>query len=611
MRVMNNVVQWCCSGIRCSCRTLRSGFVCLALLLFCTPLQAQFNTEQLSQSTVRVVVKVRNQVVAVASGFVWQQPNQVVTTLHVMDPDPKTKVIVEYGDTRRLAKVKSVLPDADLVLLEVNRPVEQWRPLQYFEPGKPKYKSLVTALGFNKGALGMSTRELIKGYAKPEVLQQLLPNRAAKILAETDIPSVEQAVYYLDGSLLPGFSGAPVVNENGDLIGIGNGGLENGAAGVSWVIPAVNLSRLTTSPIQSLPASLSKSSALFSLDKSVASKHFISGIRYGSELIPRPVSIYKPVVKRKFWPVAMASELENNAWVNAGLSWNLPNFTHREVAFRQFNFVRVKTRSFGQLLDSSGQPESVTRLLILFQHFFDGYNIDYHNLMFDVYTDAWYGLNIVVPKNADLVPDEGVLSAQSPWMCQTCRFNIQYQVSQSPVLLASIADSSATDKTTHHTARHAANEAQTQRSVQFLQELADEHWDTLNRESDYDEFADFRTVDNYGAGRQIISAAFDNFNAPFVDYHELNYFAAAHNRDVWFEAQGIVSRFDQQFLQHMQDFRGTNCVLNDNTNSHAAQSEQVLLRTLSQEQALVCRDITRAFWVLASVHFTSFANRLY
>jgi|GEM_PF-4287615 len=607
MRVLNNVVQWCCRGIRCISATWRYGYVCFALALFCNPLQAQFNPEQLSHATVRVVVKVRNQVVAVASGFVWQQPNQVVTSLHVMDPDPKSKVIVEFGKMRRLARVKSVLPDADLVLLEVGRPIENWRPLQHFEPGKPKYKSLVTALGFNKGALGMSTRELIKGYAKPEVLQHLLPGRAAKILAETDIPSVELPIYYLDGSLLPGYSGAPVVNENGDLIGIGNGGLENGAADVSWVIPAANLTRLTASTVQSLPAPLSKSSALFSLDKSIASKHFISGIRYGSELIPRPAPVYKPIVKHKFWPVAVASELENNAWVDADLSWSLPNFTQREVPYQQFNFVRVKTRSFSQILASSGQPESITRLLILYQHFFDGYNIDYQNLMFDVYTDAWYGLNIVVPHGANLVVEDGYLLAQSAWMCQTCRFEIQYHVRQSPVLSASLpADSAAVSRSgSDKTA------IQTQRSSQFLQDLADEHWDTLNQESDYDEFVDFRTVDNYGAGRQVLSAAFDNFAAPFVDYHELNYFVAAHNRDVWFEVQGIVNRFDRRFLQDMRDFRGTNCVLTENKRNNTGKSARSAFRSLSQEQALVCRDITRAFWVLASAHFTSFANRLY
>lgn len=560
----------------------------LLSLLFCLPAQAQFDPERLSQATVRVVVKVRNQVVAVASGFVWQQSNHVVTSLHVMDPDPKAKIIIEFGKKRRLAHVKSVLPDADLVLLEVRRPIDDWQPLMQYERNKPEYKSLVTALGFNKGALGMSTRELIKGYAKPEVLQHLLPGKAAKVLAETDIPSIDLPIYYLDGSLLPGYSGAPVVNENGDLIGVGNGGLESGASSVSWVIPAIHLSRLTESRLQTLPEPLRKSSALFSLDKTVANKHFISGIRYGAELIPRREPVYQPITLSKFWPVAVAVELETNAWATPDLSWNLPNFIPQEVAYQQFQFTRVKTRSFAQMLASSGDPASFERVLALYQHFFEGVQIDYQNLLFDVYTDAWYGLNIIVPHGADLVVEEGYLLAQNTWMCQTCPFEIQYHVRQSRVSSSQIAQ--------------AATINEQQRAMLFLQDLADEHWNALNQESDFSEFSAFRQIDNYGAGRQVLSAAFGNFGAPFIDQYELNYFVAAHNRDAWFEAQGIVNRFDHTFMERIEANHGTQCAPGENLSDSDA---------LSREQIALCRDITRAFWVLASTHFTSFANRLY
>lgn len=544
-----------------------AGLLSLAILLS-AQVNAEFDPERLSMSTVRVVVKVKGAVVSVASGFVWQAPNQVVTSLHVLSPDPKAKLIIEFGKKRRKSKVKAVLPEADLVLLEVSRPLKDWTPLDKFEGQKPKYKSLVTALGFNKGALGMSTRELVKGYAKPEVLEQLLPGKAARILAKTDMPSVSLPIYYLDGSLLPGYSGSPVVNDNGDLIGIGNGGLESGASSVSWVIPATNLLALEKSSISTLPKPLARTKKLFTLDKVDAGGHN-AYIIHQPEYISPALAFWRSIIPSAYAaPADLAIESEDD------LSWELPANVFREVLYQNFQFVRVKTRTFAQMLASSGRPKSISHALTLFQEFFPNYKIAYSDLEFDVYTDAHYGLNIIVPHGVDLTVDDGYLLAEGGMFCQTCPYEIQYH------------------------ARSIQEEVQQQvrnDADEFLNGVADQHWDELNEEGDYVEYDDFRQIDHYGSERYVLRAAFSDFAEPLKDEFELNYFIAANNRDAWFQAQGILNRFDEDFFDDLERYQGTDCTT----------------ANLSDSQQALCADITTSFKVLASTHFTSFSNRIF
>ncbi|NQZ11922.1 MAG: trypsin-like peptidase domain-containing protein, partial [Algicola sp.] len=227
---------------------------------------AEFDPSVLSQSTVRILIKTRQGVVGAASGFLWQSNDQIVTSLHVMSNDPKARIIIEFGKIKRRATIAAVLPNADLVLLKIKKPVPGWLPLTKYNPIKPKYKSEISALGFNQGALGMSTRELRKGFVNPEQLQVLLPPNAVANLTRAKVLDVKLPIYYLDGSLLPGYSGSPVVDSDGILVGIGDGGLESGAASVSWVIPASNLDRLMASTINKAPKSLDALGATFSGD---------------------------------------------------------------------------------------------------------------------------------------------------------------------------------------------------------------------------------------------------------------------------------------------------------------------------------------------------------
>jgi hypothetical protein len=536
--------------------------------------KAEFDPERLSQSTVRILIKNKHGVIGAASGFVWQQPDQIVTSLHVMAADKNAKIIIEFGKKRRLAKVKAVLPYADLVLLTVKRPIKTWLPLLDFDPIKPKYKARVSALGFNRGSLGMSTRELIKGYAKPEVLQQFLPESAVFALSSSKMPDIQLPIYYLDGSLLPGYSGAPIVNEAGTLIGIGNGGLENGAANVSWVIPAQHLDALESSIIQHLPANLDQASKIFTLDK----------------VEPRPITtaqreqqpFNKLTTNTLSWLEILNQSLMGRAYAEPKLpvvesedsEFNNNYFDYKEVNYQQFTFVNVKTRSYQQMLLSSGTPTNMEEVFTLFDKVFQGYQVDYHSFLYDVYEDDKTGLNIIVPYGVDLVVDDGYLLAQGEMFCRICDYEIQYH--------ARVLN----DKTALLIKKN---------PYAFLHNIANQHWQDLNDEGDYQEYQDFRGIESFGADRYILKAAFSDFAEPFKQEFELNYFTAATNKKAWFQAQGILNRFDDEFFQQVNVNRGTNCQLPQT----------------SIDKIKLCEDISTVLKVLISVHLTAFSNQFF
>ena len=68
---------------------------------------------------------------------------------------------------------------------------------------------------------------------------------ATRDLISLGFPHLNQEVLHLEGDLLPGDSGAPILNEKGHVVAIGNGGLKRGQVGLGWAIPAAQLDAFT------------------------------------------------------------------------------------------------------------------------------------------------------------------------------------------------------------------------------------------------------------------------------------------------------------------------------------------------------------------------------
>lgn len=335
------------------------------------PVKAQFNPEQAEKSLVKVMVT-GGGTMGICSGFIWKKPEWIVTTLHSMKPGGI--IAIEYpGMNLRDGKVIRVFESADLVLIETNiaaKPVTApLVPLRSYAPGKPQFGEKIYAIGFNGGSLGNQTQQLEKGHANPETLWFLVREKDQASLKAIGFPSLEIPIYFLSGSLLPGFSGSPVYNSRNELIGIGDGGLERGQMNVSWCMPAGNLDLLENSATTTLPASLAKAELHYTAEVSIAVKSDDASVNYQ----------------------AVSKQLEAR----------YKFYTHGD-----FNFFQTKTRTLLEMTETAIDPENLYGFADEFnkQKIFFNYNSNYFD--FDIYEDVNNGFVIALPVGTTLQYDE-------------------------------------------------------------------------------------------------------------------------------------------------------------------------------------------------------------
>jgi S1-C subfamily serine protease len=196
----------------------------------------------------------------VATGFVWGPDRQVVTDMHVVvgcQPPFSVLYFVRNGttitQTVRDAVVSKVLRSADLVLLTVTNPPDA-PPLKLADqPASPE--QWVEAWGFPLGIEAPIDTRLQVTFANdlfPQ-LSSTLDDTARSQIQALHFPDLSSQVLHLSGPLQPGDSGAPVVDAAGRLVGIGSGGLQQGAASISWAMRGFYLDQLLAST-DSLPS---------------------------------------------------------------------------------------------------------------------------------------------------------------------------------------------------------------------------------------------------------------------------------------------------------------------------------------------------------------------
>lgn len=181
-----------------------------------------------------------------ASGFAWQQPNQVVTDLHVVVGCSQISVGYQALDVRP-ARVVRVLRRADLALLAVEG-APAVTPLTLATQAPPS-GAAVDVFGFALGQPTRDTHPLRLTFANEEtpLLSDVLPDAERADIRKVGFPALDTQVLRLDGNLLPGHSGAPLIDAAGNVVGVGSGGLERGAVGVGWAIRAQYITQLLTS----------------------------------------------------------------------------------------------------------------------------------------------------------------------------------------------------------------------------------------------------------------------------------------------------------------------------------------------------------------------------
>jgi len=291
-----------------------------------------------------------------ATAFIWRDRSTAVTALHVVSGCSTINVWYQARATQKKAFISKVYKDGDLALLTIQEAVPAVPLMESVQA--PTVMEQLQALGFPLQAPTMSNTSLRLRFGG-RTLDDIVPSSVRALLLSAKSPSLSLPITNIEGHLVPGLSGAPILDSQNRVVAVGDGGLENGTVGISWGIPAQALQRLVASTETVNSTSLSEP--------------------------PRAL---------------FAAESES---MNRG-----------EVSCSGITLTHLRTVSFSSIAASTDDPLGLQQLVNYF-------NVDPKGFQYDVYQHLASGATMVVPAGAtlqsgadgctytsDIAPDVGI-----------------------------------------------------------------------------------------------------------------------------------------------------------------------------------------------------------
>jgi S1-C subfamily serine protease len=209
----------------------------LAILLPLTFAQAAQAQELTEARRIEVARRLQSSSVSISvgnaggSGFVAGSERWVVTNGHVVQPARAGRVLVRFGDgSERTGTVLYVDPIHDLAILEIENgaPAE---PLPIGDSDAVQVGQTVLAFGSPFGLDGTLTQGIVSA-------RRDIPGRSG----QDDIRGVIQT----DAPINPGNSGGPLVNSQGEVIGVNTAILSRsgGSHGIGFAMPSSYVQRV-------------------------------------------------------------------------------------------------------------------------------------------------------------------------------------------------------------------------------------------------------------------------------------------------------------------------------------------------------------------------------
>ena len=161
---------------------------------------------------------------SMGSGFVYSDKGYIITNNHVVDDAGKVTVTFLDGESYT-AKIIGTDPDLDLAVLKVEVGATFLQPIPMGDSSQLKVGEQITAIGNPFGLSGSMTSGIISQMGR------LLPQDSGY-----SIPDVIQT----DAAINPGNSGGPLLNMNGEVVGI-NTAIQSATGeftGVGFAVPS-------------------------------------------------------------------------------------------------------------------------------------------------------------------------------------------------------------------------------------------------------------------------------------------------------------------------------------------------------------------------------------
>ena len=154
-----------------------------------------------------------------AAGIVVSTAGEILTNAHVVQGADEPQIEIHNG---KLFRAKVVRRDSrlDLALVQVEGPAARWVPLQLERTSVPQVGSEVYVIGHPLGLGWTVTRGIVSAHRKPG---EIAPT----------------AMIQTDAAISLGNSGGPLLDRNGDLVGLVVSKLSGrGAENIAFAIPA-------------------------------------------------------------------------------------------------------------------------------------------------------------------------------------------------------------------------------------------------------------------------------------------------------------------------------------------------------------------------------------
>ena len=144
------------------------------------------------------------------SGFVYDKEGHIITNYHVIEG--ATQIEVDFTSGRKVwAEVIATDTDSDLAVIKVDIPEDELFPLPLGSSEDLKVGDTVLAIGNPYGLVGTMTSGIVS--AKGRTMESLRLAESGSFFSTGD-------VIQTDATINPGNSGGPLINLNGEVIGI-------------------------------------------------------------------------------------------------------------------------------------------------------------------------------------------------------------------------------------------------------------------------------------------------------------------------------------------------------------------------------------------------------
>ena len=172
------------------------------------PIPLDGSLSSLYQQVISGVVSIRTDT-GQGSGFVYDDQGHIITNQHVVEGASTVEVAFSSG-YKAYGTVIGSDDDADIAVVKVNAPAEEFHPLPLGDSKTLRVGQTVVAIGNPFGLSGTMTLGIVSGLGRTQPASQAA---GGGFFSAADIIQTDAAIN-------PGNSGGPLFNLNGEVVGI-------------------------------------------------------------------------------------------------------------------------------------------------------------------------------------------------------------------------------------------------------------------------------------------------------------------------------------------------------------------------------------------------------